>query len=119
MCFNKLIRLKINNFKNSNPDYIRVKLHGNTNDGPWESEHFIFQETKGKVDKPDEPFEVDPKKIVKIGVVLSQDYPEHSPLNNQKVIKPDLDTDQVFLTVYTESGVEQKIKVKDRLIANA
>lgn len=111
--------LKINNFKNDRPDYVSLKLRGNTNDGPWESQHFIFQETKDTKDRSDEPFEVAPNKILEIGVVLSQDYPEHSPLNNQRIIKPNLDTNTVVLVVSTESGVEQEIQIKPRLVSGA
>ena len=110
------LTLKINNFKNNKPDYVKVKLRANTTDGVWESQHFIFQQTKEEMDKPDKLFEVSPNKITEIGVVLSQDYPEHSA-KTQRVPKPDFDIDTVVLIVYTESGIEQEIKIKPSLVA--
>jgi hypothetical protein len=111
--------LRINNFKNNKPDYVKVQLKSNTSEGVWESQHFIFNETKEERDQPDKPFEVAPNKIVEIAVVLSQDYPAHSRTNTQKVSKPDLDTDTVILIVSTESGVRQEIKIKPSLVANS
>lgn len=110
------LTLRINNFRNNKPDYVKVKLRANTNEGLWESQHFIFEGTKEKIDKPDEPFEIAPNKIIEIGLAVSQDYPEHSPMNNEKVPMPDIDRDKVFLLISTEGGVEQEIKIKPSLI---
>lgn len=112
------LSLKINNFKSNKNDYVTVKLKGKTTDGIWESQHFIFQQTKQELDKPDKPFEVPANKIVEIGVILSELYPEHSPRSTVKITKPDLDRDTVLLIITTESGVEQEIKIKPGLQTN-
>lgn len=101
--------LEINNFHNNKLDYVSVKLKANTNDGLWESQHFTFDSPK---DTPDRPYEIQPNKIEEVTVFLSQDMPQHTLINREKIARPDFDTDTIVLIISTESGVTQEIPIK-------
>ena len=92
--------LRINNYNNESPEYIKVYLRAKSTDGVWEAVNYIFQ-NKLNEDKsdPNHEYRIEGTHKEDVSVFVSPYNIEHG----DKEKFPDIDRDTLKLIVTTES----------------
>jgi hypothetical protein len=103
--------LKVDNYKSSIPDYVRVRVAAKGNDGRVDFKHFQFERAKGGLEMDlNEPFKISERDIKTLSVFVSDtDSEEKRPML-------DIDKDTVEVVVNTRSGKEFRFPVPTSVI---
>lgn len=93
--------LSVNNFHNDSPEYIKVYLTANSNDGLWEGRNYIFQNQEDeRKSQPNDELRVEPKYKKNVSLFVSN----YDVGNSGQNPMPDIDKDTMKLNIETESG---------------
>jgi len=94
------IVLRLNNYNNDSPEYIKVSLEAKSNDGKWEATNYVFQ-NKTNEDKsdPNHEYRIEGTHKEDVSVFISQYNIGHG----EREKFPDIDIDTIKLIVSTES----------------
>lgn len=98
-----LVKLEIDNFASNHPDYVSVSMRADSPGGKWVVDHFIFE----RVGKPGEEFHIEPGKMEKVKVFIS----DHAPTRTGTKSMPEIDKKTLELKVKTRSGAEFVIPI--------
>lgn len=102
--------LFIDNTRNSSPEFLSARLEAKNGDQGWVAKNFIFETNQEKPD-PNKPFKINEKDLQKKVTVLISEHDIESSDHN-RVPRPDIDKDTIFLYISLHSGKEIPIKVK-------
>lgn len=102
--------LRIDNTRNNSPEFISARLEAGNGDRGWVAKNFIFETNREKPD-PNKPYKIVEKDLqIRVRLLLSEHEIETGDHN--RIPRPNIDKDTIFLYISLYSGKEITIKIK-------